>query len=626
VAAARPFGAARIKISGHESECHPTALPAGLASAAAALFVGSGGRAPAALTAAVQPGCTLLTLDGIVLHAAEVERDGALSWEESRCGVERPAGEGLRALLCAPGAAGAYFRARDTLRVAASGVVATARRGEVVASTTSAASMQHADARLPRLALLAASCDAPVRVHVRSSAQWRRVPPPAQLRCRLHGHFLALLQQRSGAADDEKDDSAAGVVTLAAAGEEGVALIECVRDGADDAGDADASLRAARPRPLLLCRDADVVAELNASAEAAGADGDDESGDDAATETAVVLLGHALRPGCSCALRAAAAAAALRRGWRAAAGRCMALLASGDGGASSADSSASAPERSLLHEAVASGSASAVVAVLSAGGAARRFGASGAAGAWPRRATLLHLAAAAGAADIAALLTRLDAGAPGGAAAGADGVVAWFAARDAAGATLSDVACAGGSAALASLDASLRRAMGAAAPMARAAAAAVSARLALQHWPHLAAAACDELAAAAAAHAGRDASHAAHAALAAALLRDACAAWERKQRCAEGIADADAAMIDSDAGGLITAFAAAAAAAREGAWLLELFAPRLEAFVALQSAYHVAQALRGSAPAAQVAAAIAALREGPPGQLVMHTPSTQACR
>ncbi len=526
-----------VKIDDHSQYSWPTALPPGLASATAALFA----HAPLALTAAVAPGCTLLTFEAVVPAgppAAAPGRGGTVG-----------ASAALQSLLTAPQGVGAYFSARECVRLAAQGRVATARRGVLVSDEAVACAP-----RLPQLFMLAAACDVPVRLRVNGV-----LPPREQLRCRLHGRFLAIRTD-------------AGSLALAAAGEEGVALLE-------HAGEARAP-----PRPLLLCADARVVAELNA---AVPKDAD-------AAEAAVMLLGHALRPGAPPALLAAAAAACMRQRWHAAAERCIGMLVAQPAGFDESDATNAdvAAPRLLLHEAVAAGSAALVRAVLAAGGAAGRFGAAGSAGAWPGGATPLHLAAAHTDAALAALLTCCDADASAGAATGAAATVAWFQARDATGATPSHLACAG-SAAMRSLDAALRALVQQAQPLARAAAAAVQVRHGVFHWPHLAELACNALAdAAQCAPAGDSAGAAAQqrcAAVAAALLCDAAAAWTRHEK-----AQAAASLLVPR-----SSFTDADAVAAEARWRFQLYLPGIEVLCALQSAYHIAQCmqcLKRSAP------------------------------
>jgi hypothetical protein len=600
---------AEVKLDSHAAECLPGALPPGLAPAAgAALFA----RLPMVMSAAVAPGCTLLTFEAVVPCAHMLSGEGARLREEDGCGVVS-ASSALRALLNSPGGVGAYFRARECVRVSARGAVATARHGVLVEAEGSAdAALQ--TQRLPQLLQLAASCDAPVAVRAAAPLARREL-----LRCRLNGRFLTLLGGGGGDADAD-----APAVVLAAAGEEGVALLERA------AAPAAAFAPRAPPRPLLLTSDAALAAELNGSApEALRRDAE-------AAERAVCLLGHALRPCAPPALLAAAAAACMRQRWQLGAERCLAALAAARHAQEQDESSCSdddndeeeeadadvAASRLLLHEAVASGSVAAVRAVLAHAAGSGRFGAAGVAAAgsaWPQGVTPLHLAAAStSAADIVALLTCCDGDSSGGGhaaaahAAGADAAVAWLCARDAAGVTPSDVARArrddsGDAAALRALDAALRRDLQAARQLACASAVGSKARLAVRHWPHLAALASSAIDAAAAARAQQQppSPHARRVvALAHALLRDSAAAWARRDASTAAAArepareeqqqqqqqqQVPASQRRPQVGDATALIAAAEAAAAESAWRLRLFRSGLECVCIFQGAFHAAQ-------------------------------------
>jgi len=85
-----------------------------------------------------------------------------------------------------------------------------------------------------------------------------------------------------------------------------------------------------RPRVLLLCADARVVAQVAAAAERAAGDSCEA---DAATQAATRLLGDALRPTAPRRVRAAAAVAAARMGWDAALTRLLHDAARAEGAA-----------------------------------------------------------------------------------------------------------------------------------------------------------------------------------------------------------------------------------------------------------------------------------------------------
>jgi hypothetical protein len=229
---------ADVKIEGHDSESAPTALPRGLAAAAAAALFPGAARPPLALTGAVAPGCTLLTLEAVVLLPHTEEGGAAASTSAASALLLADAAGALHALLAAPHGVGAYFAARQCVRLSTRGRVATARCGVVVSDEAAPADVAAA-ARLPPLAALAARCDAPARV--RASAP---LPPRAQLRCRLHGRFLTIL---AASGEDDADADDASLLALAAAGEEGVALLERREECR------------APPRPLLLTRHAALV-------------------------------------------------------------------------------------------------------------------------------------------------------------------------------------------------------------------------------------------------------------------------------------------------------------------------------------------------------------------------------
>jgi hypothetical protein len=413
-----------VKLEGPGSA--PTALPPGLRGMAASLFDSE----PLAMHASIAPGCTLLSIE------AMLPLDGK---DNAAPGADAA----LRRMLAANG----QLSALDSVTVTAGGRAARARRGAVQPAPEAPEAAQ----RPPPLSALAASCDAATTL---SAALPAGTAAPA-LRCRVHGRFLAL------AVRVEKGRM---LLDLPAAGEEGVAMLE-----------PSAGAAATRGRPLLLCRDSAVVSEVNASADAAR---------DAA-EHAAALVGYALCPGATAAVAGRAAAAAMRMRWPAAAARCLAAL-----GACEADPEAEAEAGGacfLMHEAVAS-SVDALRQLLAAQAVAKQpalFGAAGRADGFPGGATPLHVAArlsrGAQAAEAAEALTRCADDA------GADALLAWFCARDSAGATPDALAAARRDGALAPLAATLRARLADGRAAALRAASAMQAQHGAFHWPHLAA-------------------------------------------------------------------------------------------------------------------------------------------
>ena len=284
-----------LKLGG---DAAPTHLPPSFAAAAAAsLFLAP----PLAMTAAAQPGCTLLTLEA----AVERERTG------DACDLQ--AGLALQQLLRHQGA-GPYLRRVDAVALAAAGTVARATRGVVKETSSSASSdAQPAAPRLPPLAVLAALRDAPAAVLAAAP-----LPASRGVRVRWHGHFLR------ADCDDASAAVPAGHLRLAVPDGivEGVALLERAGAVPDEDG---ISVPRGAPRPILLSADVAVVAELNATAVATS--GDEVARD--AAEEAAILLGHAMRPGCAPQLAASAGGRCVQQGWAAAAMRCAALLPAG---------------------------------------------------------------------------------------------------------------------------------------------------------------------------------------------------------------------------------------------------------------------------------------------------------
>jgi hypothetical protein len=238
----------------------------------------------------------------------------------------------------------------------------------------------------------------------------------------VHGQFLKL--------DDVATPLAPGVpltVTLPACGVDGVALLQ-----AAPLADGDDFAVPAAPRPVLLCHDAAIVAEVASLGDAVDAMPPGAAADSAAeaAERLIVALGIALRGGPECPprLAAAALAAALAHSWHA---TVAALLDRAPPSGGRHDKGT----ETALHAAARCGRADMLHVVLShpvvPSGRLGHAGAPDAEGVTP-----LHLAATLRAPGAAAAAVRTlmecDACAP----------LAWFAARDARGATPAQLAAA----------------------------------------------------------------------------------------------------------------------------------------------------------------------------------------
>ena len=368
---------------------HPLSLPPGLPAAFTSAFPTG---MPLAFTAAIRPGCVLLSIDALLAA------DGAVS-------AAVDADVALARLLSAPGAAGEFFRAQQAMSVHAPGTSCEVSAKGMQASGTAA--------RLPPLAPLAALCGATVTLAPITTGDDVRFGP---VHCRVHGRSVALAARSRV--------PAGAVAVLEPCAEEGCALIE-----AAPADAASAAERAAAPRPLLLCTDAAIVAEVCAAAVAAGGD----AGAREATERVVCVLGAALRPSASTAVLAAACAAAATLGWTATLARLLPLLrAAAEAGAPLGDTSAAAAACmrdgvTLLHRAAAAGDKATCAALLAGGGMDGIFGEPHSVG--PGGVTPLHLAAAMP--DGGALASALLSGC--GAERAGDMLWAWFRAADSGG-------------------------------------------------------------------------------------------------------------------------------------------------------------------------------------------------
>jgi hypothetical protein len=420
--------------------------------------------------AAVCPGCTLITLDGVLLAG------GGASQEALRGGAEAAA----RALLRGP--AQRFFAAQRSFAVSLSAcdAVAVTRGGAQIAP---APAPEAHSALPPALPLL------PAALHSGVETCLTVLLPPGsatrcRVRCRVHGQFLAASLTPLPGGDAWQHS-----LTLPPCGAAGVALVELeyasedkqdshtdssVQQEADDADDdvAAALHSGVALRAVLLTPDAAIAAEV------ASLPAPRSAAEAAAASKLIVCLGHALRRGVSAPppLVLAAARACLARRWHATAAAllpsCPPMAPSGGGGGG-------AP--TLLHAALCAPAPLEALTLL-----LEKLNPAAAAATWAHAwgyaragVTPMHLAAAASPPSLSlALLQALLRAFPG--AAGA----AWVACADASGRTPSAVARGKHphDAALASLDALLRAAAADAAE--RMASAAASARDALRSRPH----------------------------------------------------------------------------------------------------------------------------------------------
>jgi hypothetical protein len=350
-------------------------------------------------------------------------------------------------MLATPGESGAFLRApgREVRVTDGAGRVAVARGG-VVASAGAGAGTSADAARpsrqLPSLSPLAALSTAPTPLSLPIAAD---VPllealDGCVLRATLHGQHLHINDARPLSSTLLNPHTLEPLGTLPPCGAEGAALLHA----------ADAStgerLGGVRPCVVLLTRSPAIMNEVSATEamllEAEQADAASACDVRTRVQSALLAIGHALRPGCAPLLAARAAAAAIEFGWRAAAARVLA-----------AHARHAAPELllprgvTLLHIAAQTGQEWAVKLVLAAGGEACVYGAPHSRCRTAAAATPLHVAAAAAdaGAAVATALTARDAAA----------AVAWCTSPCGRGHTPSDVARACGAPALLSLDALL---------------------------------------------------------------------------------------------------------------------------------------------------------------------------
>ena len=354
----------------------PATLPQGLNGAALAMFAAP----PIAMTALSRPGCVLLTLDALL------DGGGLLSARDAVAALKS-------------GGAGSFFRSQPFSVAAPTSFATSGEDGSVRADDVAA------QAPPPRVRPIAALAGTEVALRFLSPGCAKDCACDADdaFAARLHGHALQLRPRRGG-----------GATLLSASSSEGVALIEVLPKGMEPQ-------HAPPPRPVLLCADAAIVAEVCAAADAVG-----DSGDAAdAVELAAHVLGTALRPGARIAVLAAACAAAAERGWAVALVRLLPRLrAAAEATAPLERDDGAAVARlctrggaSLLHRACAARAASAAALLISDGGIFGAFATRG-----PDSLTPAHHAAIAAAADGGALMSMLTAS--------GDGLLAWFYARD----------------------------------------------------------------------------------------------------------------------------------------------------------------------------------------------------
>jgi len=321
----------------------PGSIPEELQGSLATLF----SPPPLALCGHARPGCTILTVD--------VVADGVAS--------EGGAAAAAAALLASP--AGDWLRGRRWAIATPAGP--PARFGP---NGESGPAPKGPPERLSPLRPLVASTGG------------------AELRCAAPAEAAAVWARMGGV-------RLPGVSAAAEGGGLRVSLPSGVTEGAAlfALRDAAGGWREAAPRPVLLCPDARVVAELGPGLEA------EAHADEAAGEALTTLLGCALEAGAPPPLLARAAEAALRRGWAAAAERLLGrLVAAGP----TAEGAQVAQTHSLLLAAATSGRAPLVELVIRLGGPSHAFGGPITPG--PGGETALHAAARHADGEAAALL------------------------------------------------------------------------------------------------------------------------------------------------------------------------------------------------------------------------------
>lgn len=369
-----------VKLPGVHS---PAVLPQNLGPAALKMF----SLPPVAVVALARPGCVLLTLDALL--------DG---------GGLLPARDAVAALKSAAGDAGSFFRAqRFSVAVPA---CATAAASFATSGKYAADAAALAPPCTPRVRPLAAATGTDVALRCLPAA-----PGDADPFASAAAGDVAFAARLRGQALQLRGAGGRGA-TLLSAGCAGVVLIETLPRGT-------APELAPPPRPMLLCDNACIVAEVCAAAVAADASDDAAAAD--ALELAACVLGEAMQPTAGVAVLAAACAAAAERGWAATLTRLLpAIRAAAESAAPPARDNGAAASRlcarggvSLLHRACAAHATDAAAKLLAHDGL---FGTAATRG--PDGFTPLHHAAVAAATDGGALAALLTAS--------GDGLVAWF--------------------------------------------------------------------------------------------------------------------------------------------------------------------------------------------------------
>jgi hypothetical protein len=268
----------------------PEHLPPELAPA---LF-GWWASAPLAMEGHVRAGCTLLTVDALLLG-----NDPAAVAAAAGKQAAPPAGGGSAAELVAAllrSGAGEFLRSKRW-SLAVDGRSVHVEQGGFIRPEGGDDAVPPPPPPLRLLLPVALLSTAPGRVSLRVSLA---ATLAGELHCRLHGQSLAV----DVAAD--ADDNA--FVVLPPTGVEGVALLSL---------HAAADALAGRARPVLLTTDAMIVRELSvlSSDVARAPPGAARLRVQETVERTVTLMGYALHAGASADVLYAAADVALRRGW-----------------------------------------------------------------------------------------------------------------------------------------------------------------------------------------------------------------------------------------------------------------------------------------------------------------------
>ena len=396
-----------LSYSLHVPDVPPGQLPWGpegaRAAASSALFAGLGWEdglgIAASLEGHIRPGCTLLTVDAL-LFPPQPSSERPLS-----------ASAALQSLLSGAAPLASFLRAQPRLslqmeRGGCTRDAAVSISGRVTRSAEAAAAAGKAHCWLLPCAL-DPRAPHPLRL-LPSSAEYAADEAPHG---RLHGQSVVL--QRAGAQGyslPPLPPSAAGALLVSFA--------------------SPLSPTASTTAPLLLCEDARVLAEVNATCVALleGAAPPSPAEQDR-LRAALIAVAHALRGAdhCSPELAAAAWVSAAQQGWRATAALILASLCR-NGDDATLIRVPSAGGASLVHAAVLSGEVWALEAVLEAAAGSPRLGGAATPSPHPHQRTPLHLAAHLASAPLIAALTR-----------GAEGLAGWHLARDGGGATAGEV-------------------------------------------------------------------------------------------------------------------------------------------------------------------------------------------